>query len=242
MVKSKILLLFVFTLIFCAACASTATVESTLVNPAQIYQYYEIDASRNETNLRVYFRVQDLNGATIDLDAPARIEVDNQALKENVNTAFNGTIYTLAEKNYRPVREFVFTNADGKIYRNRIVFEPIEFAAGGGKEIVLRRGETNYIPLSRISNDSKDFFQIYLSNSGLNLPEGKGFNESIEPEFDQARNALIIDKDVLQRAKTNEAWLEMKVQHSVPLTEKTAAGGDCRIYYQAEKVRVRITN
>jgi hypothetical protein len=241
MIKPKILLLFVFTLIFCAACASTATVESTLVNPAQIYQYYEIDASRNETNLRVYFRVKDLNGATIDLDAPARIEVDNQALKENVNTAFNGTIYTLTEKSYHSAREFVFTGADGKIYRNRIVFEPIEFAAGG-KEIVLRRGETNYIPLSRISNDSKDFFQIYLSNSESNPPEDKGFNESVEPKFDTARNALIIQKDVLQRAKTNDAWLEMRVQHSVPLAEKTAAGGDCRVYYQAEKVRVRIIN
>jgi len=142
---------------------------------------------------------------------------------------------------YRSEREFVFTNPDGKIYRNRIVFEPIEFAASGG-EITLRRGETGYVPMSRIPDDSKDYFQIYLNNIGLNQPEDKGFNESIEARFDGARNALIIKPDILQRAKTNEARLELKVQHSESLAEKTQSGGDIRVFYQAAPIKVRIVD
>ncbi len=74
----------------------------------------------------------------------------------------------------------------------------------------------------------------------LDQPESNNFNESIEARFDKERVALIIKPDVLKRAKTNEARFELKVQHSESLAEKTQAGGDSRVFYQAAPVKVRI--
>lgn len=235
----KKLLLITAMTVLTFGCASTDSIESTKIAAASVYQSYNVNASRDGTIVKAQFRVGNSSGVTIDLDAPAKIEVNGVAPAENVNVMFAGTFYKINDANSSPQLEFAFTNNDGKIYRNSFYFEAVEF---GVTEITLKRGVINKIPVTRIQKDSNVNFQINLIPAATNSQSNGEMisGESINSDFDEKTSSLVIQPDVLKKLKIGAARLEMNIYRGVLLTEKTAAGGRIDFNYRAAPVSVRI--
>lgn len=222
-----------------AGCASIETVESTNIKPADIYQDYNITANRFETKTYAVFRVGGSTGKTVDLDAPSKIEVDGEPLPEIAPSGIKGTDYQLNEKvAYKAAREFVFTNADGKVYRNTIGLAPIEFTAKEG--FMVSASKRNFLPLSRISLDEKEQFEIYMTNERFVKTNATPSNINIEAKFDREKNALIVEPEILKNIPAGNATVFLNVSKTSQLQNAAGVGGRSTIKYYAKPIQIKI--
>src|SRR5258706_7742840 len=123
------LLLIFLSLILLASCTSNEIGSVKDVNPESIYFDYRVwgDEDAGFMTVRLQYRFAGPNGTTLLLENPAKAEVDGVAIKAD-SSKMNGAYYEVT----RPVKEFtgqhtiVFTDVNGKQYKEGFSFQPLD--------------------------------------------------------------------------------------------------------------------
>jgi hypothetical protein len=227
----------VFTLVgaFLSACPSTETVESTRVPAAGVYQSYSISASRRQTSVYAVFRLNNETGKTIDLDAPAKIDLNGEPMTEIAPSFASGTSYKAEASGFAPKQQFAFTDAKGKIYRNEIALEALEIAA---RKIVLSRTRGAIFKLSRALAPNE---QISVSVTGKAVADKTSLNKTVEARLDEARLNVLLAPESLKEFTAGAATVYVMLERKEPLKQATPSGGAIRFVYQSGEVAAKLT-
>lgn len=231
----KILLVFTFIGAFLSACPSTETVESTRVPAADVYQSYSISASRRQTSVYAVFRLHNETGKTIDLDAPAKIDLNGKPMTEIAPTFASGTTYETKASGFVPRQQFAFADAKGKIYRNEIALEALEIPA---QKIVLSRTRGAKFKLSRAVAPNE---QISVFVTGKSVADKTSLNKNIEARVDESRLNVLIAPEGLKEFMTGAATIGVMVEKKESLKQTTPSGGAIRFVYQSAEVGAKLT-
>lgn len=231
----KSFLVFTFIGAFLSACPSTETVESTRVAASDVYQSYSISASQRQTSVHAVFRLNNETGKTIDLDAPAKIDLNGKPMTEIAPSYMSGTNYEAKMSGFVPKQQFAFTDAKGKIYRNEIALQALEISA---PKIVLSRTRGAAFKLSRaVAADE----QISVSVNGKAIADKDSLNKTIEAMLDESRMNVSITPDSLKEFMLGAATVEIMVEKKESLKQMTPSGGAVRFIYQSAEVGAKIT-
>lgn len=221
---------------FLSACPSTETVESTRVAAASVYQSYSISATREQTSVHAFFRQGGEMGKTIDLDAPAKIELNGKLMTEIAPSFMSGTNYESKSSGFVSQQQFVFTDASGKVYRNEIALQALEISAP--QKIVLSRTKASAIKLSRPVAANE---QISVSVTGKAVANKESLNKSVETSLDESRTNVLIAPESLQEFMMGAATIEVLVEKKESLKQATPSGGAIRFVYQSAEAAAKIT-
>jgi hypothetical protein len=227
----------VFTLIgaFLSACPSTETVESTRVPASGVYQSYSISASKKQTSVYAVFRLNSETGKTIDLDAPAKIDLNGKPMMEIAPSYASGTTYEVRLNGFLPKQQFAFTDSGGKVYRNEIALQPLEIPA---QKIVLSKTKTSIIKLSRpLAPDE----QFSVSVSGRAVADKDSLNKNVEAGLDETRSSVLLAPGSLKEFMIGAATVDVMVERKESLKQATPSGGAIRFVYQSAEVAAKIT-
>jgi hypothetical protein len=220
---------------FLSACPSTETVESTRVPAAGVYQSYSISASNRQTSVHAVFRLNNETGKTIDLDAPAKIDVNGKPMTEIAPTFASGTTYEAKASGFVPKQQFAFTDGAGKVYRNEITLPALEIPV---QKIVLSRSRASFIKLSRPLAPNE---QLSVSVTGKAVADKTSLNKSIEAKPDESRTNVSIAPESLKEFMTGAVTINATVEKKESLKQATPSGGAIRFVYQSAEVAARIT-
>lgn len=230
----KIFLVSIFLAAFLSACPSTETVESTRVAATDIYQSYSISASRGQTSVHAVFRLNNETGKTIDLDAPAKIELNGKLMTEIAPGFMSGTNYEAKMSGFVPSQQFVFTDAKGKIYRNEIALAALEVSS---PKIAFSRTRASTFKLSRAVAPDE---QISVSVTAKTIADKESLNKTVEAELDDARLNVSIAPESLKEFMTGAATVDVMVEKKQALKQTTPSGGAAHFIYHSAEVAAKI--
>jgi len=231
----KSFLVFTFIGVFLSACPSTETVESTRVPPAGVYQSYSITASKKQTSVYAVFRLNNETGKTIDLDAPAKIVLNDQPMTEIAPTFASGTTYKAESGSFVPKQTFAFTDGAGKVYRNEIALAALEIPV---QKIVLSLSKASVFKLSRALAPDE---QISVSVTGKAVADKTSLNKNVEASLDESRTNVSIAPESLKEFMTGAVTIDVMVEKKESLKQATPSGGAIRFVYQSAEVAAKIT-
>jgi hypothetical protein len=231
----KSFLVCTFITAFLSACPSTETVESTRVPAASVYQSYSISASKRQTSVQAVFRLNNETGKTIDLDAPAKIDLNNQPMTEIAPTFASGTTYEAKSSGFAAKQQFAFTDAAGKVYRNEIVLQTLEIPP---QKIVLSQTKGALVKLSRpLAPDER----ISVSVTGKAVADKTALNKTVEASLDESRANVRIAPESLKEFRTGAATVGVTVEKKESLRQASPSGGAIRFVYQSAEAAAKLT-
>jgi hypothetical protein len=238
-------LLFVLLAFVCPGCQTMETVESTKIPQHEIRQTYTVTATREQTNVAAYFNHGSW-GKSVDLDAPSKIEDNGEELAQSSLTFLTGTTYGKKLAGLRTAHGFVYTNNDGKVFRNNLSFEPLDLPEG---EIVINRLQETVIRLSRAAGkDEKISISLKSSqkppdfdNPNAAPDNSKEYELFLNNELDENRSAIVLKPKNLKKFVGGKAVLSVEVSRELPLQEQTQAGGTMRWSYTST-INASVTN
>jgi len=220
-----------FILIFLSlGCQYMETIESDKIPQSEIKQTYTVNATRDETRVSASFS-QGSWGKSVDLDAPSKIEHNDSELPQNSSTFLTGTFYAKRFSGVQKDHKFVYTNNDGKVFRNELSFEPIEIET---QEISISRVRETVVRFSRaVGKDEK--VSINLAST-MKPPEPKNTNApkktdsmdydlDLNDELDESREAIVLKPKNLKNFARGKAVLKIKISRELSLQQSTNAGG-----------------
>jgi hypothetical protein len=220
------------------------TVESTKIPQSEIAQTYAVTATREKTQVNATFN-HGTWGKSVDLDAPSRIEYNGRELPQNTITFLNGTSYTTTLEGAQTVHNFVYTNNDGRMFRNELSFEAVELPP---EDAVINPFEETKIRLSRavkngenvsISLTSREAPPAPVDSNGAPRAEKPGLSKeyeiSLNDELDATRTTIILKPKNLKNFVPGKAVLSVEVSRELSLREATNAGGTMRWSYRSTR-------
>ena len=211
--------------LFGSACIFPETVESTRVPAAEIRQTYHIAADRDGTHVSAVFYHGD---KTVDLDGPSRIEHNGGELPQISPGFFKGTTYERRDEIFAPRHAFVYTDGEGRTFRNELVFQPVEIKASG---LEISRSRETSVPLSRDVEEGERVTVTLVSlekrpADDAKKPNGERLDElTLNDELDDARTAVVLKPKNLKNFTGGRATLKIEVSRELPLQQATPAGG-----------------
>ena len=223
------LLPFCILIFVCLGCATMETVESTKIPQSEIRQTYVVTATREKTQITAYFN-QGSWGKSVDLDAPSKIEHNGAELPQNSVTFLTGTIYTKQSNGTETNHKFVYTNNDGKVFRNEMSFAPINLVT---ENIVISRSQETKIQLSRtVGADEKVSISLNSlekrpdsDNSNAANKNAPDFDLGLNNELDDSRAAIILKPKNLKKFVNGKVTLTVEISREQSLQQQTEAGG-----------------
>ncbi len=231
---------FALLIFVCLGCQTMETVESTKIPQSEITQTYTIRGTREQTEITAQFN-QGNWGKSVDLDAPSKIDHNGSELPQ-VSNFMQGTFYESGQSGVQTNHQFIYTNNDGKTFRNEMSFQPLEITV---REITISRSQETKIPLSRVvGNDEKVSISIISSEK---RPESDNSNKapemfkkdmpeydlSLNNELDDSRSAIILKPKNLRKFVNGKAVLTVEISRELPLQQQTQAGGTMRWSYSS---------
>ena len=235
----KILLaILLFLTIASSGCYSIETVESTKISSADVYQSYDIRANKDRTSVSATFRVGSKSGATIDLDAPSKIEYSGKPMTEIAPSGWKGTTYEESIKKFVGQHQFIYTDGAGKTFRNDVSFAPLEFSE---KPVQVSRSAKTLIQLSRAVGKDETI-SAYIS--GKTKPAKNKANESssdsVTINLDPSRSALVVEPNNLKSFIGGRIDLNLTVEKNESLKQASAKGGDVQISYESQGISLAV--
>lgn len=221
---------------------SVETIGSNTVMSSQVYQVYNVEGNKSQTNITATFRVGGATGTTLALTEPGKILYNGAALEKSdpsnligTNYRMKGTDYRTSSKTYQPKHEFNFTDNDGKTSTNSVNLLPIEVSANGG--LALQSAQPTTIPLSRtVGTDETATIGIdSIIDDEVSADGGTVY-------LNTARNAIIVTPNYWQSKQLKaKAEITVKVKKSVALPQGTNLGGSISATYAASPVYVSVS-
>ena len=226
---------FTVLIFVCFGCQTMETVESRKIPQSEIRQTYVVTATREQTNVGAYFN-QGSWGKSVDLDAPSKIENNDGELPQSSLTFLTGTTYGKSLAGLQTMHRFVYTNNDGKVFRNELKFEPLDLPAG---EIVIDRSQETVIRLSRAAGkDEKISISLKSSqkppdsdNSNAAPNNSEEYDLFLNNELDENRSVIVLKSKNLKKFVGGKAVLSVEISRELPLQEQNQAGGTMRWSY-----------
>lgn len=228
----------IFLAIFSSGCYSIETVESTKISSADVYQSYFILADKDRTSVTATFRVSSKSGATIDLDAPSKIDYNGKPMPEIAPTGWKGTTYEASANKFTGQHRFIYTDGNGKTLRTEINFLPVEFS---GNVSGASRTVKTLVPLSR-PLDKEETITAYISGKTKPAKNNTDANSaaSVNINLDSSRTALVIEPDDLKNFTGGKIDVELKVEKTEIFQQPDTKGGEIRISYEARGISLSI--
>lgn len=118
-----------------------------------------------------------------------------------------GTGCRVERKGYASVVELSYTDSAGKVYRNRLNLESVEFTENAPAAFVLHRLQDNFIPISRTAFDSTENLSLVLSNVDFQKNEKNKISIDLPQQFDRSKNALVIKAETIRKMPPGKAIL-----------------------------------
>jgi hypothetical protein len=247
MLKNKTSFLAAAILILTAlGCRSCETIDSSKLDPSEIYQEYSISAAA-KTTVKAEFRVSGATGTTVALVAPAKIEHNGKPMDENLRTVLSGTFYSGETDGFAGSHTFVFTDSSGKQFKNSITFDPINIVAESIEINKVTR--TIVIPLSRglVTGESANL-QIASevdppktpANSNSNSAAGPIYLADISGTVDNDAKTLTVDTESLKNFAVGKAAMRVNVNASRQPEEIGIRGGAISYRIQSPPVSARV--
>jgi hypothetical protein len=219
-------------LLFVAACTSNEIGNSKDVAQDKIYQEYTLLYNEGDETViaSAVFRFAGVNGTTLVLNKPAKIELDNEELKVDSNH-FRGAYYEVSKVSSQWMRkhEWKFTDINGKVFSNEFSFDEFgwdNIPASVSKKQDLQLnfkttelGAGDYIEISTVDNDSS--FTITQQ-------------EFVKPF------TVIIPAAQLQQQKTSSIKIEATRVQKVKLQQLTYEGGEFTTRYSLKPISIQL--
>lgn len=232
--RYSFLALLVFTLtVF--GCRSCETIDSSKLDPSEIYQEYSISASA-KTRVTAEFRVSGPTGTTIALVPPAMVEYNGKTMDESLRTVLSGTFYSDEADGFVGAHTFVFTDSSGKRFTNSITLDPIEIRAENIE--INKAAPTIVVPLSRGLADGESInLQITshtepptpptnATNSNTNVRPGPDYSVEVSGAVDATAKTLTLQTEQLRNFAQGKAKMSIVVQGSRVQAEFGIRGGN----------------
>lgn len=234
---------FVILIFFCFGCQTIETIESNKIPQSEIRQSYNIIASRERTRVIASFS-QGNWGKSVDLDAPSKIEYNGSELAQSSLNFFSGTLYERKFEGAQTAHHFIYTNGDGKIFRNELNFEILELPS---EEITINRLQETKIRLSRAVGKGEN---ISISLKSLQTPpdfdgnsnaapkskktlDNKEYDLNLNDELDESRSVIILKPKNLENFVNGKAVLSIEISREISLQQANEAGGAMRWSYNS---------
>ena len=247
----KYFYLFPFLILLTFGCRSCDTIESDKVAQSEIHQKYYIYATKDETRVIATFRVGGPTGMTVDLDKPSKIEYNGAELPENLRSILSGTTYNATSSGFEGNHVFIYTNGDGKVFRNEIAFEQLDPISG---PLTISPSDKTAILLSRAVRENESVQVSVTSleptpknlNSNTNvegnkMPEGPMYSLEIPTDLNNTRTVLMIGRGALKGFVPGKAQLQITVRDQRDLAEKTVTGGNIGYEYRSPALSVAVS-
>jgi hypothetical protein len=187
-----------------------------------LYFDYNITAEENDENVTCVFQYKngDAEGKALNIE-PSRVELDGQGLKWD-SARLSGFFYE-AQK---PIDSFagkhmvVFTNPDGRRYKNEFEFSPFTLEEELPEKIHRKPFQ---IELKNFPTTEKKLRLLLLDTTF----ESPGFNDLV-PVINGKIN---IDPSILSTVRNGPINFELYMEQELPLRQSTKAGGRLSITY-----------
>ncbi|HEY8560893.1 MAG TPA: hypothetical protein VIL74_11015 [Pyrinomonadaceae bacterium] len=239
----KILPLLILT--FAAlGCEVLETVESTKIPQSEIQQTYIVSANRERTTVTAHF-YHGSWGKSVDLDAPSRIEHNGAELPQAAISFPFGTRYEKTMPGLQTAHSFLYTNHDGKTFRNELSFEPLELESG---EIIVSRSKEVKIALSRRVGNEEQISVTLKSRAAApdagnsnaepvndKIGDREDYETSLNDELDATRTAIILKPKNLRKFARGKAVLSLEASRTHALQQSAPAGGSMRWSYTSSR-------
>lgn len=218
-------------LISCSGCSSNEIGQSRDVNQDKIYfdynvYYLEGDA---QAEMTFTFRFAGMNGTTLVLSDPSRVELDGQRLKAD-SSSMGGAFYRM----YLPVEKFhgqhevVFTDINGKRISNRFNISPFKLVNIPSSASIRDSLPVAYESMPLASGD-------HITISSENTDSSFSYRVS-----GPGNEPLVIPASELQRQKGGSISFDAKLYQELPLSSSTSEGGRIRISYTLKPVKIKL--
>lgn len=220
-VCKTIVVLFLGIAAIVTGCKNKDKVVKNGIDADWIYFDYTVTAEEGNENVTCVFQYKsyDAEGRAINIE-PGKVELDGQELQSD-SAKLSGFYYEVQ----KPVDSFagkhaiVFTNADGKEYKNEFDFSP--FSTEDIPAKIQREPFT--IQLKNFPATEKSVRLLLLDTAFAS----SGFNDLV-PVID---GKVQIDESILRSVKIGPINFELYMEQEVPLKQTTKAGGMVSITY-----------
>jgi hypothetical protein len=189
-------------------------------------------------------------GTTVDLDAPSKIEYNGRELGENLRSIISGTTYTFSSGVFFGSHQFTYTNGDGKVFQNEVIFEPIEMV---DPPAIIDLKTKTVIMLSRPVTGAESLETSIVSlekqpgantnsNSSANHAntDGPSYSTGLYQNYNSDRTAIVIEAGGLKNFVPGKAEIVVKVRANKDLQQKNKAGGSMSYTFSSKAHPVNI--
>lgn len=224
-----------------AGCQVMETVDSSKIPQSEIRQTYVVTANR-ESNFATAHFYHGNWGKSVELGASSKIEYNGALLPRAAFSFPFGTRYEKTSRLLETRHSFVYTDGDGKVFRNELSFEPVELESA---EIVVSRSREVKIELSRVIG-KEETVSISLksltpppdTDKSNDAPQGsrsaaEDYEISLTDELDESRRAIILKPKNLKRFVPGKAVLRLEASRTLSLRQAAPAGGSMRWSYNS---------
>lgn len=234
--------IIIFSLLICGCVqGSVDTISSNTVQSSQIYQIYNIEASKERTDITATFRVGGSTGTTLELTEPGKISYNDAVLPVSVpsnligtNYRMKGTDYRTFTKNYQPIHKFSFTDNEGKNYINSVELLPLEIS--GDSSFTLQNSQPTTFPLSR-SSANDEILTVAIDT----IIEDQIPTSDNSVYFNENRSAIIITPKYWQtKSLKSKAELKIKAKKNSIISQGAPIGGSISAVYSAVPLMINI--
>ena len=212
-----------------AACNSNEIANSKDVNPETVYMEYTVSysAALDSVSCRAQYRFGGINGTTLVLNPPSKLELDGHVLTVD-SAEYTGAFYArnIAASQFAGNHKWKFTSIDGKTYTTAFSFGPVvcktELPAVIGK---------NDIDFEITGTSPRDSITIEISDTASGTP-------------DIRRRQLITDSKLtvtvaeLKQLTNGPLAISIYRNEDLPLTNATREGGHIVFNYEIKQYQV----
>jgi hypothetical protein len=209
-------------------CQSTEIGSATDVNPETIYQDLRlIYDGGDEVTCRAYLRFAGDKGTTLVLGKNGKVMIDDQVLA--VDSSDGSGAYYQARFNTRAFtgkHQWVYTDANGKEYRNNFVFDPLIIAPENGT----------------VSRNAPITLSVSGLNNGMKLDVVADDTSDATASFDTTYvlqgSRVVIPASFTANQKSGPIRIRASSFRSTNLSQATPEGGHIVYNYDANAVTV----
>lgn len=209
-------------LLFSVSCNSNEIGNSKDVNPEAVYFDYRVwgDEESGDITVRLQYRFAGPNGTTLVLQDPSKAELDGTVIPAD-SSKMNGAYYEVI----KPVKDFtgrhtiVFTDLNGKQYKEEFSFKPISLKAN--LPATITRGDL-VVELSGLA--PKDYVRVTMTDTAA-------FSEGIARIDTIMNGRLAITKEDLATLASGPVYFEIFKEDEKRIKNGTMEGGRLSLSY-----------
>ena len=207
--------------------------ESMNVNQDRVYTIYELNYNQNtdKTVAKAFFKFGSFTGTQLSLSEGSVISFNDELMGERVDPVTNITSYEKEYAGFVKSGEFVWTDTEGKKYKNTVTIENT-IAFPSGFNTVARDKSYDFLWAGEpLEKDEK----VNLTLFGVNVGNFQIFSQGQTGE-----KGMILEKNKLQELTIGEGKAVMERRLETSLEEATGAGGVKWAVYFAEDKKIEL--